>query len=121
MAVPDRIRLEGLEVEAVVGVYPHEHLAPQRLILEVSVETNTREAGLTDTLGNTVDYDRIAQICRAVAAERLHLIEAFAERVAALVLALDGARVQRVWVRVAKPQAVPGARTVAVEIERGAP
>lgn len=116
----DRIRLEGLEVEAVVGVYPHEHLAPQRLVLDVSVETDTREAGLSDALGHTVDYDQIARICRAVAGERLHLIEALAERVAAKVLALDASRVQRVWVRVAKPQAVPGARTVAVEIERSA-
>lgn len=114
----DRIRLEGLEVEAVVGVYPHEHLAPQRLVLDVSVATDTRAAGASDQLGATVDYDAIARICRGVAAERLHLIEAVAERIAALVLALAPDRVHSVWVRVAKPQAVPGARTVAVEIER---
>jgi 7,8-dihydroneopterin aldolase/epimerase/oxygenase len=114
----DRIKLEGLEVEAVVGVYPKERLGPQRLIIDVALTTDTRPAALADALAATLDYDQVAEICRDVAGERLHLIETVAERIAARVLAAQPGRIQAVAVRVAKPGAVPGARTVAVEIER---
>jgi dihydroneopterin aldolase len=91
-SVADRITLEGLFVQAGIGVYPHEH-------------------------GASVDYDALARLCREVARSQHHdLIETVAEKIADRVLALP--RVARVRVRVEKPGAVPDARAVAVELTR---
>jgi dihydroneopterin aldolase len=114
----DRVKLEGLAVEASVGVYEFEHAIRQRLEIDVTAHMDLSEAGRTDALAAGLDYDRIAACCREVVASRHHqLIETIAESIAARVLAID-ARVQRAEVRVAKPGAVPDARTVAVEIGR---
>jgi dihydroneopterin aldolase len=117
--VSDRIRLEGLQLDAEIGVYPHEHGVKQRLVIDVAVETDVREAARLDALERSIDYDALADACRAVCGQRHHrLIETVAERIAARVLETHGARVSRVSVRVAKPSAVPEAASVAVELSR---
>ena len=70
-----------------------------------------------DDLARTVDYARLQQaIAEALAATAFRLIESVAERIAAI--ALDDTRVAAVTVCVGKPGALPGARTVEVEITR---
>jgi dihydroneopterin aldolase len=117
--VADRIALLGLELSAGIGVYPHEKGVEQRLIVDVEMELQDLvRAAKSDDLAATVDYDRVAAICREVVRSRHHqLIEAVAEEIAARTLALD-ARIDLVTVRVEKPGAVPDARTVRVEITR---
>ncbi|MCK6546434.1 dihydroneopterin aldolase [Myxococcota bacterium] len=119
MSFADRVCVEGLELMAEVGVYAHEHGIKQRLVIDLVVETELRAAGQSDALADAIDYDGLAKIARDVASSRHHeLIEAIAEEIAAGVLASLGVRAGRVKVRVAKPGAVPDARTVAVEIWR---
>lgn len=116
---PDLVRIEGLELDTFVGVYAHEHGARQKLVLDLAVETDITIAAAYDALTETVDYDRLAALAREVASERHHaLIETIAEKIAARALAVLPPIARRVFVRVAKPGAVPGARTVAVEIWR---
>ena len=115
----DRIKLEGLEVEAGIGVYDHERGVTQRLVIDVTAETDVAAAAATDELSLSLDYDAFARICREEATTQHHeLIETVAEKIAGRILAEHPGRVQRVHVRVAKPGAVPDARTVAVEITR---
>lgn len=119
MSFADRVRVEGLELMAEVGVYAHEHGIKQRLVIDLVVETDLRAAGQSDALADAIDYDGLAHVARSVSAARHHeLIEAIAEEIAAGILASLGHRAGRVFVRVAKPGAVPDARTVAVEIWR---
>ena len=113
----DRIKLEGLVIDASVGVYEFEHHIRQRLEIDVTAEIDLAEAGESDRLEAGLDYDGLARHCREVVAERHHqLVESVAESIAARVLRDE--RIRRVDVRVAKPGAVPDARTVAVEITR---
>ena len=113
----DRVRLEGLELQAQIGVYDREQGVRQTLVITVSVERDLRPGGSSDRLADTVDYDRIAAVCRDVVNERHHhLIETVAERIAARLRSEHAA--SAVDVRVEKPGAVPGCRTVAVEIRR---
>lgn len=113
----DRVFLRGLEVSAPIGVYAHEKGIEQRLVFEVVADFDLSRAGASDDLADTLDYDRIAAICREVATSRHHeLIEAVAETVAARVL--DELGVAAVEVEVAKPGAVPDAASVAVRVRR---
>ena len=116
----DQILLCGLEVFAPIGVYEHERGIEQQLIFDVTADFDVAKAGHSDDLADTLDYDRMAAICREVATSRHHeLIEVLAEQVAARVLAELG--VTGVQVQVSKPGAVPDAQTVAVRIQRPRP
>lgn len=113
----DRIRLEGLELQAPIGVYGHERGVTQRLVISVSVELDLRSSAASDRLSDTVDYDGLAEICRTVVAARHHdLIETVAEGIATQILRESVA--EAVEVRVEKPGAVRDCRTAAVEIRR---
>lgn len=119
MRRPDVVRVEGLALEAEVGVYAHEHGVRQRLDIDLSVETDLRLAARSDDVRDAIDYDHLAQLARDVVGARHHaLIESIAEELAHRILDGFSARASAVWVRVAKPGAVPGARTVAVEVHR---
>jgi dihydropteroate synthase len=118
----DQIRLRGLAVDALIGVYPHEEQLRQRLLIDLDLTTDLRSAGASDDVARTVDYDRLAAIARQVATARHHrLIEAVAEEIARRILEEEAPRVRRVRVRVAKPGAVRDAERVAVEVSRSAP
>jgi dihydroneopterin aldolase len=117
--VSDVVRIEGLAIDAEIGAFAHERGRKQRLLIDIGIETDVRDAAAHDALEWTVDYDRAAQIAREVALSKHHaLIETVAERIASRILDELGARASSVSVRVEKPGAVPDARTVAVEIRR---
>lgn len=113
----DRVFLKGLEVFAPIGVYEHEHGIEQKLLFDVVCDFDLAAAGASDALEDTLDYDRVAAICREVAKSRHHqLIEVVAEKICARVLA--ELAVSAVEVEVNKPGAVPDAASVAVRIRR---
>lgn len=118
----DRIRVDGLSIQARVGIYPHERVQRQRIFVDLELETDLSVAGRSDRIGATLDYDLAAELAREVAEKRHHaLIESLAEEVAAGLLERFAGRVERVRVRVTKPSALADARAVSVEIERHPP
>ena len=56
MAHEDWIRIRGLEVDCVVGVYPHERGTPQRLKLDAELCLDTETAGRSEHIRDSVDY-----------------------------------------------------------------
>ena len=118
---PDEILLEGMRFYGYHGVHPEERRLGQRFVVDVALAVSLQAAGESDDLGQTVSYSAAyAETRRVVEGEPRQLIEAVAEQIAAAMLALD-TRVQRVRVRVAKPEApIQGSvlDTVAVSISR---
>lgn len=122
MGEPDRVRLEGLVVDAPIGVYAHEHGVLQKLEIDLIVETDIRAAAANDAIEEAIDYDGLARAARAIAQARHHaLIETVAERIADRLLGELGPRARRIFVRVTKPGAVAGARAPSVEVWREHP
>lgn len=100
----DRIEIKGIEVLARHGVLAHEKEEPQVFRVDLTVFLELASAGVSDDLGDTVDYGRLAQEAHDLAeGERHELIESVAGRIAARVLAEH--RVDRVIVTVHKPEA----------------
>jgi dihydroneopterin aldolase len=112
--------VRGLELQARLGVHPHEKAAPQRVVIhvELAVLDDAAPDGIgPDDLKRVVDYGQIVRAARASAAEgHTLLVETLAERVA--IAALADVRVQRVRVTVEKPDAYPDVAAVGVTIER---
>ena len=114
----DRVFIEGLEVDTVIGAYDWEREIRQCLRLDLSFAWDNRPAAATDDLSKALDYAQVSARIQAFAAEsRFILVETFAERLAALLMS----EFQIPWLRLklTKPGAVPAAIGVGVEIERG--
>lgn len=114
----DRILIEGLNIETVIGVYDWEREISQRLVLDLELAADVRPAAADDDVGQTLDYAAISQRIMDFAAEtRFALVETFAERLA------DKLRKEFAisWLRltVRKPGAIANAAMVGVRIERG--
>ncbi|MFN7962270.1 MAG: dihydroneopterin aldolase [Thermoanaerobaculia bacterium] len=116
----DRVFLEELWLEGIVGVHDWERHEPQEIRVSLELFLDLEPAGRTDELAATLDYEALAAEVRAlVARSSFQLVEALAEAIAAKLL-LDP-RVEKVAVRVSKPRALPEAAAVGVEIERRRP
>lgn len=114
----DRILIEALDVETVIGAYAWERTIQQRLSLDLALATDIRPAAATDDLTLTLDYAAICERIQRFAREHdFALVETFAQRLTQTLrdeFAID-------WLRLTlrKPGAVPAARSVGLEITRG--
>lgn len=114
----DRIFIEDLEVETVVGVYDWEREIRQKVVLNLEMNANIARAAETDSIDNTLNYKAVAKRLSAfVGASEFYLVETLAERCAEIVLAEFG--VEWLTLRLDKPGAVTGSKSVGVMIERG--
>ena len=106
-----KIRIDGLEVVAIVGVRAREREVPQPLLIDVEFPVPPPE---TDALDAAVDYSAVTRlVCEHVKAGRYRLIETVAETTAERVAGAFG--LADVWVRVVKPGASDIARFVSAE------
>ncbi len=113
----DKIYIRDLMVRCIVGINDDERTNRQDVLFNIVLSVDLAPAGASDDFNDTVDYRAIKKEVIAMAeGSSFFLIEALAERVAALCLARAG--VARVRVTVDKPGALRFARSVAVEIER---
>ncbi|MGH2718706.1 MAG: dihydropteroate synthase [Actinomycetota bacterium] len=115
----DSIAVRGLKVFGYHGVRELEKRQGQDFVVDLEVIMDLRPAGLSDDLARTLDYSELTRrATEVIAGERYDLIEALAERLAAVVLEYPGAA--RAIVRVAKPAALAarGVEEVSVQIER---
>lgn len=115
----DIVFIDGLEVDTVIGVYDWERGIRQCLTLDLQLGWDIRPAAAGDELGLALDYAAVSARVQAFAAQSaFQLVETFAERLVAVLMAEFGIAWLRL--RVTKPGAVPAARGgVGVEIERG--
>lgn len=113
----DKIIIKDLRAHGILGVYPHERQTPQDMLINITVYADTSRAAQSDHITDCVDYDALAKKVKAHAESAARFtVEALANDIAALCLQEHG--VKKVCVRVEKPEAVPEAASVGVEIER---
>lgn len=113
----DKIIIKDLRANGIIGIYDQERIIPQEMLVNLTLQTDTRKAGQTDDIANCVDYEKIANKIRhhAETAKRL-TVEALAEDFAQICLSVPG--VQSVRICVEKTEAIPFTASVGVEIER---
>jgi dihydroneopterin aldolase len=98
-------------------VYEFERQTARDIVAQITLGTNLRPAAISDKLCDTVDYATLCEsITKFTESSNFELIESLAEGIASLCLQNSG--VNWVQVEVAKPGAIPNARTVSVQIAR---
>jgi 7,8-dihydroneopterin aldolase/epimerase/oxygenase len=118
-AALDIIFIEGFRGNTIIGIHDGEFDRPQPLVIDVQAGLPRARACDTDRIGDTIDYSTVRlRLQRLLAEHRLHLLEAFAEAVAGILIDEFGAA----WVRVAvrKPHKFPDVQALGVQIERRA-
>lgn len=111
------IFVRDLKLDARLGIHEREKLAPQRVIVNVDLTVGERGNPLTDDIANVVSYEKVVDHIRQIVAQgHVNLVETLAEMIAARCLENDW--VKAVRVRVEKPDIIPQAESVGVEIER---
>lgn len=113
----DLIKLNGIEVECILGDLPEERVNEQKILVDVALELDLQEAAVSDSLEDTVDYALLVGGIRdALEDARCRLLERAADVVADVCLA--DPRVERVTVGVRKFGSVSGLGSAEVKIVR---
>ena len=113
----DKVFIENLTVEAVIGVWDWERDITQPVSLDLEMDYDIRQAAASDSIEDTLDYKAVAKrLIRFIEQSEFQLVEALAEHCAAIVL--DEFPVSRLKLKLSKPGAVRGSSAVGVMIER---
>jgi dihydroneopterin aldolase len=113
----DKVFIEGLEIDAVIGIYDWERHIRQTLRFDLEMGYDNHVPAASDDIADTIDYKAVSKrLIGYVSQSEFGLVETLAERCAAIVLDEFGVR----WLRLklSKPGAVRGAVAVGVIIER---
>jgi len=112
-----RVFVREMELIGSVGVYEHEHRYEQRVVVSLDLEVRDQYDGASDDISQVYDYDLAIQAVKdALASGHFNLVETLAERIANACFA--DRRVQKVRVRIEKPDVLPSCAGVGIEIER---
>lgn len=115
----DIIFIQGLRVQTIVGIYEWEKQFKQPLIFDLELATNLKSAAESDKIEDTVDYKQISdEIIEMVEGNQFELLETIGESICAHILKKH-ATVLKVQLKIHKPNAVPQAETVGIQIVRG--
>jgi dihydroneopterin aldolase len=113
----DKIFLQDLRVDAVIGIWEWERRVRQTVSLDIELATDVKRAAATDNIAQALDYKTIAKhLIGVVESSQFQLVETLAETLARIVVSEFGVA----WVRlsVSKPGAIEGSKNVGVIIER---
>ena len=112
------ISVEGLEIECVIGILPEERTRTQIIFADIEIDADIAAAAKSDAMDDSINYVHLADLVRDLAVERQYeLIETLVEESARDILA-RWPQVERVGIKVMKPEAIPEATWTAVRIER---
>jgi len=115
----DIVFIEDLRIDAVIGIYDWERRVRQTLSFDIEMAFDNTVPAASDDIALTLNYKDVSKrLIDYVSASSFGLVETLAEQCAAIVREEFGVS----WVRLklSKPGAVRGAKSVGVRIERGA-
>ena len=114
----DRVFIEDLRVQTVIGVFDWEREIRQTVSIDLEMQFDIRKAAESDAIEDTLDYKAVAKrLIHYIQESEFQLVEALAERCAAIVL--EEFPINWLRLKLAKPGAVRGSSAVGVIIERG--
>ncbi len=113
----DKVIIKNLRVQGILGIYPEERVQKQTILINIVMESDVRAAAETELIETAVDYEKVSRrIIAHVESAASLLVERLATDIARLIL--TEFKATRVRVRVEKPDALPFAESVGIEIER---
>lgn len=108
--------MEGLEVEARIGIHDFERQAPQRLRITIEIDIEPHRLPAQDSIEATFDYDWVRDTVKALLAGRHFDLQ---ETLVRTIVDALGSRpeIARVVVQTAKPDVYPDVAAVGCRVE----
>jgi len=114
----DRVFIEDLRIQTVIGVFDWEREITQTISLDLQMAFDIGHAAKSDNIADTLDYKSVSKrLIQFVESSEFQLVEALAEHCAQIVL--NEFPVSWLRLKLSKPGAVRGSSAVGVIIERG--
>ena len=114
----DKVFIEALEIECVIGIYEWERKIRQPISLDIEMSFDNRKPAASDNIADTLDYKAISKrLIDFVGNSNYGLVEALAEECCRIII--DEFGVAKVKLKLSKVGAVRGARAVGVILKRG--
>ena len=113
----DKILIENLELFCIIGVNKWERITPQKITINLEIETNLNPSIKSDAIEDTVNYRNIVKkISKIVESSNYNLLESLAARIASD--CLTEPKIHAINISVYKPGAVRNSKSVGVCIRR---
>lgn len=113
----DKVFVENLEIETIIGIYDHERVNRQKVVLDIEMFCDIKPAAETEDIDKALNYKILTDELRTMVSEsQFLLIETLAERVSEFIL--EDHKVAVVRLKLRKPDALEGNTNVGIEIER---
>lgn len=113
----DLIVIEGLEINAIIGIYPHEREYAQPLVLDLVMEHDIGSCAQSGDLDLSINYAQVAaEVSAFIQAQKAELIETLAEAVCRFILLRF--KPSAVTLKIVKTHAVLNTTGVGVQIRR---
>ncbi|MBT8192746.1 MAG: dihydroneopterin aldolase [Acidimicrobiia bacterium] len=114
----DRIHITDLLVHAIIGINPDERVNPQDVLVNATLFFDTRAAGASDDMADSINYSTITKAMYAhIETARPGLVEKLVADLARICFETDE-RIEEVEITAEKPGAVTFTRSVGVTIHR---
>ncbi len=114
----DRIFIQGLTTMAQIGVYDWEQQIQQKIVFDLELAWDSRQAAKTDDVQYCLNYAEVSEAVIHFAQSRpFLLIERLANEVANMLM--QDFHIPWLRLKLHKPNAVPEAESVGILIERG--
>ena len=113
----DKVFIENLEIETIIGIFGWEREVKQIVRISLEMSFDISKAGKSDNIDDALDYKKLGKsIVNFVENSSFFLVEKMAEEIASLVLKNE--QIEEIKLRVEKPGALRGSKSVGVEILR---
>ena len=113
----DKIFIRDLRLRAIIGFNDWERENKQDLVLNITIHTSFKEAGISDLVDDTVNYRTIIKhIISLTEASTYHLIESLATHIAKDLITLF--KLKKVEIQIDKPHALRFSDSVAIALTR---
>lgn len=113
----DKIIIEGLVINMIIGVYDWERQNRQKVVFDLELTTDFSKAMASDNVADTIDYAKVAERIEQLA--EIHhpeLLEKFANLV--LDTLFEEFDLSTIRLKIAKPDILAQARSVGIELLR---
>ena len=113
----DKIFLNALTTECIVGIWDWERMVKQPIIIDLEMAADVRKAAASDHIDQTLDYKKVSKrVVQFVEESQFQLIETLTEKIAETIVREFS--VPWVKVRLNKVGAIRGSKDVGILIER---
>lgn len=110
-----KIIIEQLQVPTLIGVYDFERTQNTQLLISIELYVNVTKATISDDVADTVDYAKVAELVKTIAAQSsFQLLEALGRVLCQAIL--DNFAVKQVTMKLEKPDILADTKTVSVSM-----